>query len=334
MRTISIFHRNRSIRSPAKSLAAVRERLTDFLVSPDSDQWLALLRLGLGFQVVLYCLSLRNDWHHLLASDVNGFISRELSEAILTLQNPAVPRLGWLVTLGSHLGLTEDTILLTTWSCLLLAGCCLLLGYSCRSAAIIAWFIHLCAVKSGDFVAYGMDNFTTIGLFYLMVAPLPDHYSLDWKLRKPQSPDPRHPGRLGFHRRVLQIHMCFIYFFGGLTKCLGMGWWTGESMWRALTRPPFNLISAQLLISWKAILPLLGIAVCLLETGYPFFIWSKRTRLVWLISVLGMHIAIGLTMGLYLFAVIMIVLNLAAFGPGIFVSQSERFRLGRQEAIA
>jgi hypothetical protein len=30
-----------------------------------------------------------------------------------------------------------------------------------------------------------------------------------------------------------------------------------------------------------------------------------------------MHLAIGLTMGMYLFAFIMIVLNIAAFGPGL-----------------
>jgi hypothetical protein len=30
-----------------------------------------------------------------------------------------------------------------------------------------------------------------------------------------------------------------------------------------------------------------------------------------------MHIAIGLTMGLYLFSLIMIILNLAAFGPDL-----------------
>ena len=30
-----------------------------------------------------------------------------------------------------------------------------------------------------------------------------------------------------------------------------------------------------------------------------------------------MHVSIGLTMGLYLFALIMVVLNLAAFGPGV-----------------
>jgi hypothetical protein len=331
MRTTLFFHRNQPIHSLGNRLAAVRERLTAFFFSADSDLWLALLRLGLGFHVALYCLSLRNDWNDLFAGDSNGFISRDLTEAILTLQNPLVPRLGWLVGWGSYLGLTEETMLSVIWICLLGAAGCLLVGFCCRTSAISAWFLHLCAVKSGDFVAYGMDNFTTIGLFYLMVAPLPDHYALDWKLWRPQTRDRR---LLGFQRRVLQLHMCLIYFFGGITKCLGAEWWTGESMWRALTRPPFNVIPLQVLISWKAVLPVLGIAVCLIETGYPFFIWWKRTRFIWLVCVLGMHVAIGLTMGLYLFSVIMIVLNVAAFAPGIFAGQSERFRFWRQEAVA
>lgn len=331
MPTTLFSHRSQPIHNCTNRVAKVRERLAAFLFSADSDLWLALLRTGLGFQVALYCLSLRNDWNDLFAGDSNGLISRDLTEAVLTLQNPFVPRLGWLIGWGSDLGLTEETMLFAIWICLLGAACCLLLGFCCRTSAIITWFLHLCAVKSGDFIAYGMDNFTTIGLFYLMVAPLPDHYALDWKLWRPQRRDPR---LLGFQRRVLQIHMCLIYFFGGITKCLGAGWWTGESMWRALTRPPFNIIPLQVLISWEAVLPLLGIAVCLIETGYPFFIWWKRTRLIWLACVLGMHVAIGLTMGLYLFSVIMIVLNVAAFGPGIFAGQSEKFMLRRQEAVA
>jgi hypothetical protein len=37
-----------------------------------------------------------------------------------------------------------------------------------------------------------------------------------------------------------------------------------------------------------------------------------------------MHIAIGLTMGMYLFALVMIVLNAAAFGPSFVFHQSSR----------
>jgi hypothetical protein len=158
-----------------------------------------------------------------------------------------------------------------------------------------------------------MDNFLTIGLFYLMIAPLPDRFALDRKLWPAR---PRDPEIVGFFRRVLQLHLCVIYFFGGITKCLGAGWWTGDSMWRALTRPPFDLIANQTLIHWKPVLLVLGIAVCLLELTFPILIWPKRTRLFCLAAIIGMHIGIGVTMGLHLFSLVMIVLDLAAFGPG------------------
>ena len=164
-----------------------------------------------------------------------------------------------------------------------------------------------------------MDSFMTIALFYLMISPLPDRYSLDWRLRRLTKEKPR---LNGFYRRVLQIHLCLIYFFGGVTKCLGSGWWDGSNMWRALTRPPLGNVSPDLLVRFQLILVIAGVLVCLLETGYPVFICWKKTRLVWLLAVLLMHAAIGLLMGLYLFALIMIVLNVAAFGPGLFESVS------------
>jgi len=37
-----------------------------------------------------------------------------------------------------------------------------------------------------------------------------------------------------------------------------------------------------------------------------------------------MHVGIGLTMGMYLFAFIMIVLNIAAFGPRLGFERSEK----------
>jgi hypothetical protein len=68
------------------------------------------------------------------------------------------------------------------------------------------------------------------------------------------------------------------------------------------------------LIRFKYALPVLGISICLIEIGYSVFIWMKKTRFPWLVCILAMHAAIGLAMGMYLFA---LVLNLAAFGVGI-----------------
>ncbi len=304
-----------------------RERILQFLFPAGSDTWLVVLRLGLGLQVVLYALSLLNDWNYLFAARGSGLVSRNLGEAILSLESPFVPRLGWLIALGAHVGLSEETVLSAAWICLLAAGCGLLAGLFCRCSAILAWFLHLCAAKSGAFVSYGVDNFMTIGLFYLMLSPLPDRYSLDRRWRKFR---PKDPQVLGFWRRVLQLHMCLIYFFGGITKCLGSGWWNGANIWRALTRPPFNIVPPEILVRWKYFLPVLGISICLIETGYPIFIWLKKTRLIWLICVLAMHFAIGLTMGMYLFALIMIILNAAAFGPGVSGTESKGSAVARR----
>jgi hypothetical protein len=184
-----------------KRLSAWQERLIDFLFPAESDTWLAVLRIGLGLEVVLYALSLRDDWNYFLAGTGHGLISRNLGEAILSLESHLVPTLGWLVNLGTQIGLHEETILGVAWICLLVSSCGVLIGLASRFSAILAWFLHLCAAKSGGFVSYGVDNFMTIGLFYLMLSPLPDQYSLDWRLRKSR---PRDPQLLGFWRRVLQ----------------------------------------------------------------------------------------------------------------------------------
>jgi hypothetical protein len=293
-------------------IQVIRERLIAFLFPAESDRWLSILRVGLGIQVIAYAWSARADWVELFARSSSGFGNRELTEVILSVQSPFAPRLGWLVSMGKYLGVSEAIVLWTAWSCLLCAGVFLLFGLFSRPAAVTAWFLHLCAVKSEQLLTYGMDNFTTIGLFYLMLAPLPDRLAVDVHLWRTPMGDPQ---SLGFWRRVLQIHLCFIYFFAGIAKSLSLEWWTGTSIWRALTSTPYDLISPQVLVSWKYLLPVVGSAICLLETGYPLFIWPKKTRTFWLASVISMHVAIGLTMGLYLFAFIMIVLNGAGFVP-------------------
>ena len=312
-------------------MPVLRKRLSEFLFPAETDNWLAALRLGLGLQITLYSLSLRNDWNYLLSGTNNGLINRNLAEALLSVESHLVPRLGWLVAFGAHADLNEKTVLSAAWICLLAAGCGLLVGLACRFSAVLAWFLHLCAAKSAGFVSYGVDNFMTIGLFYLMLSPLPDRYSLDWRLRKSR---PKHSQLLGFWRRVLQLHLCLIYFFSGLTKCLGSGWWDGSNMWRSLIRPPFNVVDPEILIRWKYLFPAAGVFICFLEIGYPFFIWNSKTRKIWLICICAVHAGIGLTMGMYLFALIMIVLNVAAFGPGVIRAERERISLRPQEVVS
>ena len=287
------------------------QRFLGFLFPSESDAWLTVFRIGLGLQVTLYALFLRSDWHYLFASSGKGLVGRELGEAITSFESPLIPKFGWLIAVGRNLNMSEETVLTVAWVCLLSAGCFLLLGLLCRPAAIVAWLLHLCAAESGGLMAYGADSFMTTALFYLMLSPLPDHYSFDHWVTKTKA---KNPQLFGFWRRVLQVHLCFVYFIGGLAKCLGNGWWDGSNLWRSLIRPPFTVVPPDVLVRFKYALPVLGIAICLLEVSYPIFIWIKKTRLIWLICILAMHAAIGLMMGLYLFALVMIIMNVSAFG--------------------
>ncbi|MGC2352996.1 MAG: hypothetical protein WA496_06315, partial [Candidatus Udaeobacter sp.] len=62
----------------------------EFLFPSETDTWLAVLRIGLGLQVVAYTLFLRSDWHYLFASSGKGLVGREVGEAITSFDSPLI----------------------------------------------------------------------------------------------------------------------------------------------------------------------------------------------------------------------------------------------------
>ena len=198
-----------------------------------------------------------------------GLSSRSLAETILSVESHFVPRLGWFVaSRSSTVGLREETVLSVAWTCLLACRLRSSLGTACRFSAILAWFLHLCAAKSGGFLSYGMDNFMTIGLFYLMLSPLPDRYAVDWRLRKLR---PKNPQFLGFWRRVLQLHLCVIYFFSGLTKCLGAVGGMVRIYGALLSARPLTSLILRYSYDGSPCFPVAGIFICLLGNRISIF---------------------------------------------------------------
>jgi hypothetical protein len=302
-------------------------RRIEFLFPAESDSWLTILRIGLGLVMSLYATTLAGDWLYLFSGTGKGLASRPLFEALLSTQSQFTPRLGWLVTLGRWVGVNEAVTLYLSWGLLFVASLCLILGLCSRTAAIVAWFLHLAAANSGGPLTYGFDNFATIGLFYLMIAPLPDTWSLDARWSSHARADTH---IIGFHRRLLQVHLCIVYFFSGLTKSFGSGWWNGENIWYALTLPSYAIWPVSWMAKLAPILPVIGIGVVALELSYPFLIWPRRSRYFVLTAICGLHAAIGLMMGMWLFALVMLILNLAAFGVPARLSESHNAQMARQ----
>src|SRR5256886_3658781 len=124
-------------------------RALKFLFPPETETWLAVLRVGLGLQVAAYALFLRSDWYYLFASSGKGLVGREIGDAITSFESPLIPTLSWLVALGRSVNMSEETVLSISWSCLLSAGSFFFFCLFSRSTGIFSWFLHLFVPVSG-----------------------------------------------------------------------------------------------------------------------------------------------------------------------------------------
>ena len=78
--------------------------------------WLTALRIGLGLQLVLYCITSRADWLQMFTLHPGSFVTRDLTEALVTLGAALVPRVSWFISAGEFIGLSEATVLWVVWS--------------------------------------------------------------------------------------------------------------------------------------------------------------------------------------------------------------------------
>lgn len=287
-------------------LRSAFKRFEGWFTSPDSPLPLAWFRIALASFCFLHTFIVR---HYLLELyGQYGYVQWAITRAHLY---DGLPHLGDIAFALRRFGVTADQtvyIVLAVWIFALVG---LLLGIYTRFMAVLTWCIHYLWMHAGGGLVYGMDIFTHIGLLYLMLMPAGDALSLDVLLgRRKFQPSVA----AGLTRRMLQIHVCIVYTSSGLEKAMGIQWWNGEAMWRSLMMPVFN----QLDFGWLSHVPVLamigGWSILAIETGYGVAVWFRKTRPIWIALTVGMHLGIGLFLGMWMFGAIMIILNLGAFG--------------------
>ena len=79
-------------------------------------------------------------------------------------------------------------------------------------------------------------------------------------------------------QRLIQVHMCVIYLFAGISKLQGPSWWSGEAMWRAFA----NLEYQSLDMTWLAWHPwlvnIMSHVSVLWEIAFCVLIWKPLWR--------------------------------------------------------
>ena len=115
--------------------------------------------------------------------------------------------------------------------------------------------------------------------------------------------------------RLMQLHLCVIYLFGGIGKARGEFWWDGSAMWMSVASLEYQSLDMTWMVHHRWLLALLTHITVFWETFYCFFVWPKLTRPICLLLAVLVHGGIALALGMKTFGLAMIIANLAFVYP-------------------
>jgi hypothetical protein len=114
--------------------------------------------------------------------------------------------------------------------------------------------------------------------------------------------------------RVLQLHLCVLYFQSGLGK-LTTDWLSGTPLWHPRLTALGALYPLETLHAAPYLTSLITHGLLLFELFYPVLLWVRPLRYPLLALALGVHLTVGLVWGLLPFNLLMLALNLVFVPP-------------------
>jgi Vitamin K-dependent gamma-carboxylase len=211
---------------------------------------------------------------------------------------------------------------------------CFTIGLWTRVTSALALFVAISYVNRVPAALFGLDQINIMLTFYLTIGPSGAAFSVDrwWAQKRSGSPaPPAASASANLALRLIQVHMCVIYFFAAISKLQGPSWWTGEAMWRAFA----NLEYQSLDMTWLAWHPwsvnLMSHFSVLWELSFCALVWRPRWRPFVLAGAVVLHVGIGACLGMWTFGLIMLV-GCLAFVPVEWIRGFAGFARQRQES--
>jgi hypothetical protein len=307
-----------------------------FWFTPALPHTLALVRIC-GGAMLLYT-------HAVWSLNLNAFLGREAwvnaQTSALLNQDAEGHNYAW-----SYLYYIDSPALLwTVHIAALVVFAMLTLGVFTRVTSVLAWLISIAYCNRLTGTLFGLDQINAFIATYLMVGDSGGAWSLDRWLasRRPQITTQHSPSiRTNIAMRLLQVHMCVIYLFGGIAKMRGETWWDGSALWYAFAQLEYQSIDMTWMVRYRWLLALFTHVTVFWETFYCFLVWPKLTRPLCLAMAVAVHLGIAIFLGMKTFGLAMIIGNMAFVYPEMvrdavaWLSRSSRILLRRtQPAIS
>ncbi len=279
-----------------------------FWFTPRLPHTLAVIRIACGAMMVYS--------HCIWAAFVTDFMG-----ATAWIDNATVRMFHTEDFAWSWLWYVESPALLFLHQCLaILLSAAMMLGLASRFTIPLAWFFTLMTCHRLTGALFGLDQILVMLSMYLMLTSCGSVYSLDgWLRRRSQDlhwlPSSAPSVLTNVATRLIQLHLCVIYMFGGLSKMRGEMWWDGSALWYSVVNYEYQSLDLTWLGHFPFIIAALTSATIFWETFYCALVWPRTTRPLTLAMAVCVHGGIAVGLGMVTFGTIMIVANGAFIDP-------------------
>ena len=289
-----------------------------FWFAPTPTSTLALFRIAIGVISFAWALSLIPDLH--------AFFSSDGIEPIA----PTHPALGAWGVLNAFPSYTAAVALLAA---LLIASCCLTIGYRTRLSNVVVFVGILSFEHRAPSIWNSGDGLLRILCFFLMLAPAGASLSVDrWRTARDRFWE--FPTRAPWALRLVQIQVSVVYLSTVWFKLHGHDWLHGTAVSFAvrmedLQRFPFpgglgrSLLFSSVMSYWTiAIELMLGILV-----------WNRAVRPYVLALGAGLHLLVGFNLRLGFFTETMLAAYVAFVSPAAAIAAVHAVRNRLRSAV-
>lgn len=163
---------------------------------------------------------------------------------------------------------------------------------------------------------FGLDQINAFLCLYLAIGNCGGAFSIDaWRKRKLGAGQGSADTLSNIATRLIQIHMCVVYFFAGVGKLRGETWFNGEAIWGAFASYEYQTLDMTWMGEFMPFVAILTLGSLFWELSYPALVWPRLTRPLVLAMAVAVHLGIGLCMGMLTFGFIMLAGNFAFIEP-------------------
>lgn len=212
-------------------------------------------------------------------------------------------------------------------------------GWGGRTTTIVFYVLLWSLQVRNPLATNGGDNLMRILLVYMIFARVTAHYSVDAlraRRRERRGVPPRRSFTIGTvaHNAALIAciaQVCILYFTSSLYKVQGEMWQNGTALYYVMRTADYNSWPELSAMVYQNPFLVVGAtyAAVFVQLFLPFVLVNRTLKAILLPLVMGMHVAIGVFMGLPFFSATMLVADLFLVGDRDLRALHVRARLLR-----